>query len=70
MQQYGQKLAANSSGLLIYHPPGATAPTPGRLVTEFHTELIEALLLVVLLAQTRLRGFLSRLGFVTDTAVL
>ena len=29
MQQYEQKLAANPSGLLIYHPPGAKALTAG-----------------------------------------
>jgi hypothetical protein len=31
MQQYDQKLATNPSGLLIYHPPGAKALTPGHL---------------------------------------
>jgi hypothetical protein len=65
MQQYDQKLATNPSGLLIYHPPGAKALTPGQLVTEFITEFIEALLVVFLLAQTRLATFASRVGFVT-----
>ena len=64
MQQYAQKLANNPSGLLIYHPPGGTALTPGKLVTEFLTELIESLLVVFLLAQTRLTSFASRVGFV------
>jgi len=31
----GRSLAANPSGLLIYHPPGAKALTPGQLATEF-----------------------------------
>src|SRR5207248_3223847 len=44
MQQYDQKLATSPSGLLIYHPPGAKGLTPGRLATEFLTELVEALL--------------------------
>ena len=65
MQHYGEKLAGNPSGLLIYHPPGAKALTPGQLATEFLTELAEALIVVFLLAQTRLTSFGSRVGFVT-----
>lgn len=64
MQQYGQKLASNPSGLLIYHPPGAKALTPGQLLTEFLTELVEALIVVFLLAQTRIVTFAGRVGFV------
>jgi hypothetical protein len=65
MQQYDQKLAGNPSGLLVYHPPGAKALTPGQLITEFLTELVEALIVVFLLAQTRLSSFGSRVSFVT-----
>ncbi len=64
MRDYGKKLAANPSGILIYHPPGQSALTPRQLGTEFLTELIEALLAAILLAQTRLASFASRLGFV------
>jgi hypothetical protein len=70
MKQYAQKLAANPSGILIYHPPGAQALTAGQLVTEFLTELIESLLAVFLLAQTRLSSFASRLGFVVIAGVI
>lgn len=70
MDQYGQKLAANPSGILIYHPPGAKPMTPGQLGTEFLTELIEALLAVILLSQTRLTSFASRLGFVLSMGIL
>jgi hypothetical protein len=70
MQQYDQKLAANPSGLLVYHPPGQTGLTARRLVTEFLTELLEAFLVVFLLAQTRLEGFGARLAFVTVAGVL
>jgi heme exporter protein D len=70
MQQYDQKLAANPSGILIYHPPGAKGLTPGRLLTEFLTELAEALLLALLLAQTSLATFASRIGFVTIAALM
>ena len=65
MQNYGQKLAANPSGLLLYHPPGAQAMTGRQLTTEFVTEFIEALLAAFLLSRTRLAGFGSRVAFVT-----
>jgi hypothetical protein len=70
MQQYDQKLASNPSGLLIYHPPGAKALTPGQLATEFVTELLEALLAAFLLAHTRLAGFGARVGFVAVAGIM
>jgi hypothetical protein len=70
MDQYAQKLAANPSGILIYHPAGAKPLTAGQLATEFLTELIEALLATILLSQTRLTSFASRLGFVIVAGML
>jgi hypothetical protein len=70
MQQYHQKLAANPSGILIYHPPGETGFTARRLVTEFLTEVVEALLVVLLLARTGLQSFGGRLAFVTAAGIL
>lgn len=70
MRAYDQKLANNPSGILIYHPPGAKGLTPAQLGTEFLTELIEALFLAFLLAQTRLTTFASRLGFVIVAALM
>jgi len=70
MQRYQQKLDANPSGILIYHPAGARALTAGQLITEFLTELIEAFLVVFLLAQTQIRSFAGRVGFVTVAGIL
>lgn len=70
MDQYGQKLSVNPSGLLIYHPAGAQALTGGQLGAEFLTELIESLLVVFLLSRTRLASFASRLGFVAVAGLL
>jgi hypothetical protein len=70
MQQYGQKLAANPSGLLIYHPPGMPALTPRQLATEFLTEFAEALLLALLLSQMRATSFGSRMGLVFVIALV
>jgi hypothetical protein len=37
MKNYEPKLAANPSGLLVYHPPGAKGITGGKLGLEFLT---------------------------------
>ncbi len=63
MEQYAQKLATNPSGLLVYHPPGATPISPGQLATEFLAELVEAFLVVILLAASRLVAFGTRVAF-------
>lgn len=70
MQQYAQKLAANPSGIVMYNPPGMQVLAPRQFIAEFVKELIEALLVVVLLAQARLASFGSRLGFVVVAGVL
>lgn len=71
MKQMGEKLARHPSGILIYHPPGAR---PLRMVrwlsVEFVTELVEAFLVVFLLAQTRLTNFGARVGFVVVAGIL
>ncbi len=64
MPQYEKKLAGNPHGLLIYHPPGGKAMEPGQLITEFITEVVEALLAAWLLSRTRLAGYAGRAGFV------
>ena len=70
MQQYQEKLATNPSGILIYHPPGAKVLTPGQVITEFLTELVEAFLVVFLLVQTRLGSYWSPVGFVLLAGIL
>lgn len=70
MSQYEQKLAANPSGLLIYHPPGVPLAFGPRLAIEFVTELVQCLLAVILLAQAHLLRFGARVGFVVVTGAL
>ncbi|HTT62987.1 MAG TPA: hypothetical protein VMG35_14135 [Bryobacteraceae bacterium] len=69
-QQYGQKLAVNPSGILMYNPPGIQALQPRMFIAEFLKEVIEVLLAVTLLAQTRLATYASRLGFMAGVGVL
>ena len=70
MQQYQAKLDANPSGILIYHPPGARMMTGGQLSTELITEIIEALLAVILMAQAHLLRYTSRVGYVVLIGIL
>jgi hypothetical protein len=70
MKDYEAKLAKNPSGLLMYHPPGRTMAMPKYLTIEFITELLEALLVVALLAKTQIITFGGRVGFVTTAGIL
>jgi hypothetical protein len=70
MKNYEPKLAANPSGMLIYHPPGAKGITGGKLGLEFLTEFVEALLAVILLAQTRISSHAGKVGFITLVGIV
>jgi len=71
MKTYATKLEKNPSGILLYHPAGSRPMNMGRFLTiEFVTELCEALLVVWLLAQTRLVSFGGRVGFVTAAGLM
>jgi hypothetical protein len=69
MKQIAAKAASGPSGLLMYHP---TRPfTFGKWMgIEFGTELVEAILAVFLLAQTRIASFVGRIGFVLVAGIL
>jgi hypothetical protein len=69
MKQMEEKMASGPSGLLMYH---AHRPFsfPRRLTIEFLTELAEAILVVFLLAQTRIDRFGGRVGFVTVAGIM
>jgi hypothetical protein len=70
MKRTVEKMASNPSGLLMYHPPGRPLAFGKYLGIEFATELLESLLAVLLLVQTRLATFGARVGFVTVTGIL
>ena len=71
MKDYEAKLAKNPSGLLMYHPAGSRPMNmPKFLTIEFVTELVEALLVVALLAQTTIVTFGGRVAFVTTAGIL
>jgi len=69
MQRMKEKVEKGPSGILMYHPNREFAF--GKWLTvEYITELIEAILVVALLAQTRLMTFGGRVIFVTTAGIL
>jgi hypothetical protein len=70
MKRMAEKTAANPSGLLMYHAAGRPFAFAKWLGIEFGTELLEAILVVFLLAQTRVVSFAGRVGFVLVAGIL
>ena len=70
MKHMGEKLAANPSGILMYHAPGRPLALGKLLGVEFATELLEAIVVVFLLAQTPIASFAGRVGFVFVAGIL
>ena len=69
MKQAAAKMASGPSGLLIYNYARPFAF--GKALTiEFATELVEAILIVFLLAQTAIASFAGRIGFVLLAGIL
>jgi hypothetical protein len=64
MKQMQQRIAANPSGILMYHPSGRPFAFGKSLAVEFSTEVLQAILVIWLLAQTRIGSFAGRVGFV------
>ena len=71
MKHMAERLPGHPTGILIYHPADSRPMMMGRwLTTEFLTELLEALLVVGLLAQTGLTSFGGRVAFVFAAGVM
>ena len=70
MKHMSEKIATNPSGILMYHAPGRPLSLGKLLGVEFGTELLEAILVVFLLAQTRIASFAGRVGFVLVAGIL
>jgi pheromone shutdown protein TraB len=69
MKRALEKAASGPSGMLIYHPTREF--TFGKLFgIEFATELLQAILVVVLLTQTRIESFSGRVGFALIAGIL
>ena len=69
MKKAEEQMAAGAGGVLVYRPK-RVFNFPKRLGIEFVTEVIESLLAVFLLAQTGIRGFGGKVGFVLTVGIL
>lgn len=70
MKQMQQRIRVNPSGILMYHPPGRQFAFGKSLAVEFSTEVVQAILVISLLAQTRIDSFADRVGFVLIAGIL
>ena len=70
MKHMVEKIAVDPSGILMYHAPGRPFTIGKWLGIEFGTELLEAILVLFLLAQTRIVSFAGRIGFVVVAGIL
>jgi hypothetical protein len=70
MKQMQQKIAASPSGILMYHPPGRPFAFGKSLAIEFSTEVLQAILVIWLLAQTGIASFAGRFGFVLIAGIM
>ena len=69
MKRAMEKATSGPSGLLLYHPTREFSF--GKLLgIEFTTELLEAILVVFLLTQTKIESFAGRVGFVLLAGIL
>ncbi len=69
MKKAEEQMAAGAGGVLVYRP-NRVFNFPKRLGIEFATEMIESLLAVFLLAQTRITSFGGKVGFVLTVGIL
>jgi hypothetical protein len=69
MKKAEEQMAAGAGGVLIYRPK-RIFNFPKRLGIEFATEMIESLLAVFLLAQTRITSFGGKVGFILTAGIL
>ena len=60
-----QKVASGPSGLLLYHPAGATVMNTGTFVGEIGSDILAALIAAFVLANLSVRGLLARAGVVS-----
>src|SRR5262245_10111416 len=70
MKQMQQRITANPSGILMYHPPGRQFAFGKSLAVEFSTEVLQAILVIWLLAQTSIGSIGGRVGFVVVAGIL
>ncbi|HET9838792.1 MAG TPA: hypothetical protein VFR84_11190 [Candidatus Angelobacter sp.] len=64
------KIKAGPTGLLVFHAGPGEGITPKRLIIELVTNIIQVLLAILLLGQTRIVNFVGRWRFITIAGFL
>ena len=70
MKQMQQRIAANPFCILMYYPPGGQFAFRKSLAIEFSTEVLQSILVIWLLEQTRIGSLVGRVGFVLIAGIL
>ncbi|HKW74939.1 MAG TPA: hypothetical protein VJN64_05385 [Terriglobales bacterium] len=70
MNVLAPKIKAGPTGLLIFHPQGSDPLSPKQMLTELGTNMLQAFIVVLLLAQTGLASFGARWRFATLAGVV
>lgn len=70
MQQKATQHYVGPGGILVYHPAQSFDLNMRQLLTELATNVVQVLLAIFLLSQTRLTSFAARWRFVTVAGVL
>jgi hypothetical protein len=70
MKALAPRIKAGPIGLMVYHPTGYDALSPRQMLIELGTNIIQVLIAVFLLGQTRIYSFAGRWGFITMAGIL
>lgn len=70
MEQINDEMKTKPSGLLVYKPAGREFNFGSKLAVQFILNLAKAMLVLALLAHTRLASFGRRVGFVVLAGIL
>jgi hypothetical protein len=70
MKDLAPKIKAGPTGVLIYNPAGSDPLSPRQLLIELGTNIFQALIVVLLLTQVNLPGFVARWRFATLAGIL
>ncbi|MGE5323307.1 MAG: hypothetical protein ACM3SW_10615 [Actinomycetota bacterium] len=70
MKTLAPRIKAGPIGLMVYHPTGYDALSPRQMLIELGTNIIQVLIAVFLLGQTRIYSFAGRWWFITLAGIL
>lgn len=70
MKNLAPRIKAGPIGLMVYHPTGYDALSPRQMLIELGTNILQVLIAVFLLGQTRIYSFAGRWWFISMAGIL